>query len=85
MPVRLVRFVVVVALVASTLVLLDRAFALVCSDDSIGGNLLRYLRYAAACVVGILGGPYLFVRLGLAQVMESPADEARTEEPTSAL
>jgi hypothetical protein len=66
-PVRLIRFVVVVTLVACTLVLLDHVFALVSSDDSILGNLLRYVRYAAAGTAGILGGPYLFVHLGLAE------------------
>jgi hypothetical protein len=72
---RLVRFVVAVALVAGTLALLDWLFALVSSDDSILGNLLRYIRYAAAGSVGFLGAPYLFVRLGLAGAMPPPDDE----------
>jgi len=60
-------------------------------SGAVGGNIAGSLlkNYSLGTmwnsVVGILGGPYLFVRLGLAQVMESPADEARTEEPTSAL
>ncbi len=73
-PIRLVRFVLGVALVAGTLVLLDHLFALVSSDDSILGNLLRYMRYAAAVTAGILGGPYLFMRLGLARAIPPPYD-----------
>lgn len=67
LPIRLVRFVVIVGLVASTLALLDVAFALVSSDDSGLGHLLRYARYAAAGIVGMLGAPYLFLRTGLAK------------------
>jgi membrane-associated phospholipid phosphatase len=77
--VRLVRFVVGVSLVAGTLVLLDHVFALVGDDDSILGNLLRYVRYAAAGIAGMLGGPYLFVRLGLAGVTTPPYYEPRSE------
>jgi hypothetical protein len=36
-------------------------------DDSLLGHLLRYVRYAAVGVAGLLGGPVLFVRLGLAE------------------
>ncbi len=68
-PIRLVRFGVVVILMAGTLLLLDLVFAFVASDDSILGHLLRYLRYAAAACAGMLMGPYLFMRLGLARAM----------------
>ncbi len=67
--IRLVRFVVAVVLVAGTLALLDPLFALVSPDHSVLGNLLRTIRYAAAGIVGILGCPYLFVRIGLARAM----------------
>jgi len=76
-PVRLVRFIVFVSLVAGTLVLLDHAFALIGSDDSILGNFLRYVRYTAAGIVGILGGPYLFVRFGLAAATTEPRSEPK--------
>jgi hypothetical protein len=66
--------VIAVTLVSGTLVLLDQLFALVSSDDSILGNVLRYIRYAAAGSAGFLGGPYLFVRLGLAGTMP-PQDD----------
>jgi hypothetical protein len=72
---RLVRFVIAIALVAGILVLLDQLFALVSSDDTILGNLLRYIRYAAAGSAGFLGCPYLFVRLGLAGTIPPPEDE----------
>ncbi len=55
-----------------TLLLLDRASALVASDSSPLGNLLRYLRYATAAVTGILLAPMLFLRLRLALPLEEP-------------
>jgi len=74
--VRLIRFVVAIIAVASTLILLDHAFSLISRDDSILGNLLRYVRYAAAAIAGVLGGPYLFVRFGLAGTTTSRAAHA---------
>ena len=60
------RVVISVALVMGTLLVLDAAFALLAADSSLLGNALRYLRYTAAGVMGVLGAPFLFVRLGLA-------------------
>ncbi|MEN8159070.1 MAG: phosphatase PAP2 family protein [Myxococcota bacterium] len=74
-PTRLLRFVITVGLVAGTLVLLDPLFALVGSDDSILGDPLRYLRYAAAGAAGMLVGPYLFVRVGMASAIPTREDE----------
>ncbi len=54
---------------------------LVGSDDSILGNLLRYVRYVAAGTAGILGGPYLFVRLGLSGTTTPPNYEPCSGPP----
>ncbi len=82
LSIRLVRFVIAVSLVAGILVLLDQLFALVSSDDSVFGNLLRYIRYAAAGGVGFLGGPYLFMHLGLARALPPLDDEPDFGSPT---
>jgi membrane-associated phospholipid phosphatase len=75
-PRKVLRFALCVALVMSTLLLLDPAFGLLASDASLAGQALRYLRYALAAVAGILLGPFLFVRLGLAEA--TPLRHART-------
>jgi len=61
------RFVLCVGLVMGTLLLLDGVFEAVSTDYSALGYLLRYIRYALAGVAGMLLGPLLFVRLGLAE------------------
>jgi hypothetical protein len=70
---KLVRYALSVALVAGTLFVLDAAFAALAADATPLGDLLRYLRYAAAGVVGIWLGPLLFLRLGLASASCRPA------------
>lgn len=60
------RFVICVGLVIGTLVLLDGLFAVLSSDASGLGNVLRCVRYALAAMAGTLLGPLVFVRLGLA-------------------
>jgi membrane-associated phospholipid phosphatase len=70
-----VRAAISVALVISTLALLDWLFAQLASDASILGRVLRYVRYGAAGVVGMLLAPLLFVRLGLGE--RRPAREQR--------
>jgi membrane-associated phospholipid phosphatase len=61
------RFVLGVALVIGTLVLLDGIFAALADDYSTLGYLLRYVRYALAALAGLYLAPLLFVKLGLAQ------------------
>lgn len=68
------RFALSIALVMGTPVLLDGASASIADDASPAGNVLRYLRYAAAGVAGMLLGSYLFVRLGLAEGREQGPD-----------
>jgi membrane-associated phospholipid phosphatase len=65
-PRKALRVVLAVALVIGTLAGLDALFARFAADDSLGGMLLRYVRYAAAGVVGLWLAPLLFVHLGLA-------------------
>lgn len=57
------RVVVAVSIVAGTLVLLDVAFAALAADATPLGDLLRYLRYAAAGIAALLLAPLLFTRL----------------------
>ncbi len=64
---KILRCVLSVALVIGTLLLLDEAFGIVASDSSLLGNALRYVRYAIAAIAGTFLGPFLFVRLGLAE------------------
>lgn len=80
-PVRLLRFVLAVALIAGTLVLLDAVFTLLADDRTGFGQLLRYLRYAAAGFAGVLLAPYLFVRAGLATPSAPPYHAARSTPP----
>ena len=64
---RMLRCVLCVGLVLITLMLLDVVFEAMSSDYSALGYLLRYIRYALAGIAGILLGPILFLRLGLAE------------------
>jgi membrane-associated phospholipid phosphatase len=69
-PRKILRYLIGVALVMGTLLLLDDLFGRVASDSSLLGNVLRYVRYATAAVMGLLVGPFLFVRLGLAETTQ---------------
>lgn len=60
------RVVISVALVMGSLLLLDLIFGVLATESSLLGNLLRYVRYAVAGMVGMLVAPFLFVRLRLA-------------------
>ncbi len=55
-----------VFLVMGVLLVLDAPLGSVATDGSLLGNALRYLRYFAAGLVGMLAAPYLYVRLGWA-------------------
>jgi membrane-associated phospholipid phosphatase len=77
---KILRYVLGVGLVMGTLLLLDGAFAAVSTDYSVLGYLLRYIRYALAGIAVVLLGPFLFVRLGLAE--RFPVDSA-SRRPTS--
>jgi membrane-associated phospholipid phosphatase len=74
------RYVLCVGLVMGTLLLLDGPFEAVSTDHSIAGYVLRYVRYALAGIAGILLGPILFVRLGLAETL---AVDSGAPGPTS--
>jgi hypothetical protein len=75
---KLARYALCVGLVMGTLLLLDGVFEAVSSDYSASGYLLRYIRYALAGVAGILLGPILFVRLGLAERLPVDPGAGRT-------
>lgn len=64
---KLLRYLLCVGIVMGTLLLLDGAFEAVSTEYSASGYLLRYIRYALAGIAGILLGPILFVKLGLAE------------------
>jgi hypothetical protein len=64
---KIVRYILCVGLVMGTLQVLDGAFEAVSTDYSVLGYLLRYIRYALAGIAGMLLGPFMFVRLGLAK------------------
>jgi hypothetical protein len=66
---KLARVALGVALVMGTLLVLDLLFAAMAADGSVLGNALRYLRYFAVGVVGMLAAPYLYVRLGWADTV----------------
>jgi membrane-associated phospholipid phosphatase len=78
---KVLRYTLSVAMVMGTLVLLDAGFAAMSADSSPLGNLLRFIRYAVAGIVGIFIGPLLFVKLGLAEripkVSERPGSRRR--------
>lgn len=61
------RFVLGVALILGTLALLDDAFAAIAVDTTPLGDLLRYVRYAAASLIGLLGAPLIYARVGLTE------------------
>ncbi len=64
---KVLRCVLCVGMIMGTLLLLDVVFEAVSGDYSLLGYLLRYARYAMAAVAGMLLGPLLFVKLGLAE------------------
>jgi hypothetical protein len=64
---RVVRAWLGVALVFGTIVGLDRASDAIAPDATPLGDLLRFVRYAAASAAGLLAAPWLAVRLGLAE------------------
>lgn len=70
---RALRVGMTVAAVFATLALLDIAFAGIAPDSSPLGSALRYLRYAAAGLSGMLLAPWLCTRLGLAELTSRPA------------
>jgi membrane-associated phospholipid phosphatase len=76
---KMLRYPVGVGLILGTLLVLDELFQRVAGDYSVLGYLLRYIRYALAGISGILVGPILFVRLGLAETL---AVESGARRPT---
>jgi membrane-associated phospholipid phosphatase len=60
------RFVLGVVAILGPLALLDPVFAAIAPDATPLGDLLRYVRYAAASVTGLYVAPLVCVKLGLA-------------------
>jgi membrane-associated phospholipid phosphatase len=79
---KMLRYLVSVALVLGTLLALDALFAAIRDDASPLGDLLRYVRYASTGLVAMFVAPLLFVRLGLGERSppgsEEPAEQAET-------
>jgi len=70
---KILRYLFGVGLILATLWVLDEVFQAVANDHSVFGHVLRYIRYALAGVAGILVGPILFVKLGLAETLSMDA------------
>jgi membrane-associated phospholipid phosphatase len=63
---KLARYLICLGTVVGTLVILDVAFAFIAAKSSPLGQLLRYVRYTGAAMMGLFGAPVLFARLGFA-------------------
>jgi membrane-associated phospholipid phosphatase len=63
---KVVRTALGVAVVMGVLFVLDTLFGALATDGSVLGNALRYFRYFAAGIAGMLAAPYLYVRFGWA-------------------
>jgi len=61
------RYVVSVASVLVTLLVLDRLFDALATDSSLLGQALRYVRYTTAGLAATYGAPLLFTRVGWAE------------------
>ena len=70
-----VRYALAVAIVIGILSLFKAAFSAISIDSTPLGQALRYVRYAAAGIAGLLVAPWLFVRVGLAEATR--AEEGR--------
>lgn len=70
---RALRVALTVAAVFATLGLLDLAFTPIAPEASALGSALRYVRYAAAALTGMLAASWLAMRLGLAETSSQPA------------
>jgi membrane-associated phospholipid phosphatase len=64
---KLLRYALALALVVGTLAGLDPVFEALAADATPAGDVLRWLRYAAAAVGGVFVAPLLFLRLGIAE------------------
>lgn len=67
LPHKLLRYLLSVAMVIGTLLVLDELFALLADDSSLLGHVLQYARYVAAGIVALWLAPLVFTRLGLAE------------------
>jgi membrane-associated phospholipid phosphatase len=72
LPVRILRYVVAIALSLLVLESLGRLFAAIAANYSIAGYLLQYVRYIAVSIVSLFVAPWIFVRCGLARVIAKP-------------
>lgn len=66
------RYALSVGMIIATLILLDAGFTAVSTDATPLGDLLRYVRYATASVVGLFLAPLVFLKLGLAERIPKP-------------
>ncbi len=64
---KMLRFIISVAMVLVSLVLLDKVFRAIADDFSVLGYLLQYIRYVIAGVINIFVAPLFFTKLGLAE------------------
>jgi membrane-associated phospholipid phosphatase len=64
---KILRYLLTISMVICTLVILDKAFAMIADKFSMLGCLLQYVRYTVAGVVSIFLAPLLFTKLRLAE------------------
>jgi membrane-associated phospholipid phosphatase len=64
---KMLRFIISVAMVLVSLVLLDKVFRAITDDFSVLGYLLQYIRYIIAGVINMFVAPLFFTKLGLAE------------------
>jgi len=72
---KVLRFALCVAMILGTLLLLGGAFGTIAAAATPLGDLLHYLRYAAASVAGLFVAPLLSVRFGLANRLGDPGPD----------
>jgi membrane-associated phospholipid phosphatase len=76
-PIKILRYILSVALAAATLALLGKLIAaLVVEPYSLPAQVLQYLRFIAVTLTSLFGAPWIFTKLGLAERLTRPAAAA---------
>ncbi len=63
-PIKIARFILMLALLVGSLIVLDELFALIATEGSLQGFALRFIRYAIVGAGGIFCSAWLFDRFG---------------------
>jgi membrane-associated phospholipid phosphatase len=76
-PVKLLRYILTVALSLFALEVMRTIFAAIADNYSMAGYALQYIRYIVVSVVSLFLAPWLFTRLGLAKTVASASAPER--------